>query len=221
MSNKRTKAHNTYFVDGGQVPGVTDIIGSNLGWNKAALIAWANKMSSAGQDPDKIRDQAAGIGTITHAMVKEFLLEKTFDRDEYPPLDVQVAERAFLGFMRWFEDSNIKVLDSELPLTHSEWYYGGTLDLKCELDGDLYIVDFKTSTGVYLEHKIQLAAYRELVIFNNVNEQPLCGILHLSKRTGKHKFYNNEALGDLKKEWETFLSCRHLHDLRKQLENGN
>ena len=220
MSNERTKAHNTYFVDGGQVPSVTDIIGSNLGWNKAALIAWANKMSSAGQDPDKIRDQAAGIGNITHAMIEEFLVEKTFDRDEYPPLDVKIAELAFQGFLEWFESTSILVHSVESALTHDVWYYGGTLDLKCSIDGDLYVIDFKTSTGIYLEHKVQLAAYRELVLHNS-KVRPLCGILHLSKRTGKHKFYNDEAIGDLSKEWDTFLSCRRLHDLRKQLENGS
>ena len=38
--------------------------------------------------------------------------------------------------------------------------YAGTIDLVCEIDGELYIVDLKTSQYVWPEHEIQISAYK-------------------------------------------------------------
>ena len=70
----KTKSHQRYrLANGDIVRGVTTIIGDNLGWNKNALIGWARKEAMAGKDPNKLRDQAADIGTITHFIIQCFL----------------------------------------------------------------------------------------------------------------------------------------------------
>jgi hypothetical protein len=43
----KTDAHGMKYIleNGKRVPGVTTIIGSNLGWNKNVLIGWARKQA--------------------------------------------------------------------------------------------------------------------------------------------------------------------------------
>lgn len=214
----KTKVKPNYYIDGKAVPSVTEVIGNNLGWNKNVLIGWARKQAKLGIDPHAIRDQAADIGTITHALIESFITGEEFDRDQYAPMDVEVAERAFGGFMEWFEEQDIKIRDSEIMLTHKEYFYGGTIDLLCDLNGRFALVDFKSSTGVYLEHRIQLAAYKHLVAQGPAEGGvPECHLLHLDKRTGS---YHLHTYPNLDREWQVFLHLRRLHDLRKDLENG-
>ena len=53
MKLDKTAAHQKYHIlDGTEVPGVTTIIGKQLGWNKGALTGWARKMGAQGLDAD-------------------------------------------------------------------------------------------------------------------------------------------------------------------------
>jgi|Deesub1362A_J573_1020465.scaffolds.fasta_scaffold00751_27 hypothetical protein len=230
----KTKAHTRYRLDDGTVvPSVTTIINQNLGWNKAQLIAWARREALAGNDPDKIRDQAADRGTIAHGMIEELLTGKPFDRSEYAPADLEKAERSVEGFREWMSRYDLEVLETERALVHPVLRYGGTIDLLAMLDGKLAIIDFKTSKGVYATHRIQLAAYWELVVYHLLEGDlghhfdaanvpyimpwvsPSCHILHLDYRRGDFTHY---PLGPLSHELEAFLHLLALEKLRKEIE---
>jgi ATP-dependent exoDNAse (exonuclease V) beta subunit len=51
----------------------------------------------------------------------------------------------------------------ELPLVHEELLYGGTIDLLANLNPQFTLIDFKSSNHLYAEHRIQVAAYAELL----------------------------------------------------------
>lgn len=205
-----TKAHQKYFVDGRQVPGVTTVI-NNLGWNKNALIAWARREGMAGNDPDKVRDKAADIGTLAHALIEEHLTGIPVDRDEYPPKDLEIAENAFLAYLEWEGLHDLKIIGSEIQLAHDELYYGGTIDLLAELDGGFALIDFKTTNALYPEHSVQLAAYAELIRFHH-HEYPALHLLQLHKADGS--FHHHHFKNGLVKEWDVFQHCLELHRLR-------
>lgn len=182
-------AHQSYKVAGKNVPGATTVI--NLyGENKGALMGWMRKECLAGRDPYKVRDSAADIGTVAHALVEEHIHRalgdeefKALERLEYSPLTMEVAERAFNAFFHWEKNANIEYLETELQLTSKEFKYGGTIDIVAKLNGELTIIDLKTSKGVYPDHKIQIGAYRNLYAENR-GEVPKAFILQLSKVDG-------------------------------------
>lgn len=183
------KAHQRYRVDGKIVPGATTVI--NLyGENKGALMGWMRKECLAGRDPYKVRDHAADIGTVAHALVEEHIQTelgnptyKALDKLEYSPKTLEVAMIAFKAFCDWEQTVDIKYIEAELQLASSEHGYGGTIDIVAMLNDELTIIDLKTSKGVYPDHKIQIGAYRNLYIENKC-EFPNAFILQLSKEDG-------------------------------------
>jgi hypothetical protein len=76
------------------------------------------------------------------------------------------------------------------------------------------LVDFKSSTAVYLDHRIQVAAYSELIRHRYKKAHDVI-ILHLNKELGTvtpHPFPN------LTKEWEVFKLCLRLEKIHKHLK---
>lgn len=58
--------------------------------------------------------------------------------------------------------SDIKFLGSEKSVFSVKYWYAGTFDLVAEINGEKYILDLKTSAGIYgREYFYQMAAYRQ------------------------------------------------------------
>lgn len=102
------------------------------------------------------RDDAGDRGTAVHktleAIVRDQPIPDDLTEDE---LACAIAAESFL------EARGSKILASELIVYNRTHGYAGTLDL-WEIDdaGDFWILDYKTSKGVYAEHAIQQTAYR-------------------------------------------------------------
>jgi len=227
----KTKAHQKYIspVTGKPVPGSTTIIGGNLGWNKYILMAWAKRTAMAGEDPDKVRDQAGEIGTIAHEMVEEHLgltydaiPEKPFDADQYAPVHVEKGQLAYEGYLDWEKTIELEPLHSEIQLAHPYLLYGGTIDMMAMVNGVLTVVDFKTSKGVYADHIIQVASYRQMFIdYQESVEDPVDPdiptlILHMSKEDGRFTPYHFTA-DQLAVPWRIFTHLVDLHYLKKRM----
>lgn len=57
---------------------------------------------------------------------------------------------------------DIKYIGSEKSVFSVKYWYGGTFDLVAEINGELWILDLKTSSGIYgREYFYQMAAYRQ------------------------------------------------------------
>lgn len=209
----RNKAHQKYTLkDGSVVKGVTTIIDNNLGWNKRILMGWSRKIALAGKDPDKVKQEAADIGTIAHAMIEHYIKKTLFDPSQYPPDYVKRADKCFQGYLEWEKKNKFKNIKSELFLVSETYKYGGTIDKIGESDNGLTMVDFKTSSGIYNEAKIQQAAYNSLALENNYPIDRLI-LLHLSKNGdfAEHKIVNVD------KYWQVFLHCLKLQELKDEL----
>lgn len=151
-------------LDGTPVPGTTTIIGQGLGWGSQALIQWAAKCAKEGKDYAEERDKAARIGTITHARIEQYLGGEKVDLEKYAPDEVAESEAPYKAFREWKEGTDLRVIHRELPIVSECFGYGGTLDLYCQLQGRLAIVDFKTSRTIHPSHIVQVSAYRQLAV---------------------------------------------------------
>jgi len=67
----------------------------------------------------------------------------------------------FEAYKNWFTDVEPEIIEVEQRSYHPQWFYAGTVDLKCKIDGQLAVVDSKTGVQVPAVN-LQLGAYGEL-----------------------------------------------------------
>lgn len=173
-----TKAHTRYRLrDGTLVPGVTTVLGI---LNKPALIHWAWTLGMQGIDYRKFKDAAAVIGTCAHLMIQHDLQNTTPNLREFSPEVIDKAENAFLKWLEWKRQHAIDVIYCERQLVSEKYRYGGTIDCLAKVDGDLTILDLKTSKSIYTEYLYQVAAYRQLAAEDG-HKAVSCRILQIGR----------------------------------------
>lgn len=90
---------------------------------------------------------------------------------------------AYQSFLKWFtmicNIAIVRVIFHEKTLTCK--YFGGTLDGLYEINGKIYLVDYKTSNHITFKYCLQLAAYRYMLRTELGIEIDGCIILQLAK----------------------------------------
>jgi len=224
VTTNKTKAHQRYRLKpingekkGKIVPGVTTILGNQLAWNKNVLIAWARREALAGRDPDKVRDEAADSGTCTHYLIECHIKGIEPDLKDFTQAQIDKAETGFLAFLDWEKENRLDYKDIEIGVVSEQYRYGGTVDMIARNNGDLWLIDLKTSRNIYPEHKIQTAAYKYAYEEQEGVEIARCIIVQLSKEDGsfQHHKLSKEQVDD---GWEVFRLCRQLYDLQKRFK---
>lgn len=200
--------------DGKRVPGTTTIIGKFK--EAGGLIHWAWSLGMQGIDYNDKRDKAADAGTLAHALVEAHIRGLAVPVGEYTDDVRQKARNAFEAFLEWSSGSKLTPQETEMPLVSEVHRYGGTIDSML-VNGKLSLGDWKSSSGVYDDHLLQLGAYS--ILWNeHFPERPLEGGYHLI-RFGKiggefaHYWwaYDNPRMVAAR---ELFLLYRKAYDLK-------
>ena len=206
---ERNKPHQSYKIDGVRVPGYSTIASElSKGWMKK----WANSEGLLGHDLSKITE-AVDIGSIAHFLIDCHLNGNEPDLTDYAQVDIDKAETAYLAYLECEKKYNLKMIKNELQLVSYKYRYGGTCDLYCDISGMKTLIDLKTSKAFYPDMKIQLAAYRQLLIENGYPvEQQI--IFRIDKETGRFE----DIPITLTKEFELFLALFNVYKFRKELK---
>jgi hypothetical protein len=204
-----------HLKDGTKISGVTTIIGSNVGWAKNQLMYWAWKQGIEGKDYKEISDKEMSAGTIAHDMIDSELKEKEFKMPEVEKEVIEKAEAAYLNWLEWKDRMKFEIEYSELSLVSEEYRYGGTIDFIPKINNKLSIFDFKTGSGIYEDHLLQVAAYQKLAQENGIETTGGIHILNLGKEDASFKHFYWQALPEA---WEAFLCALKLHQIHKNLK---
>ncbi len=205
---------------GERVPSVTTITGRFK--EAGGLMWWAFTQGQAAERGeisglyDK-RDEAADAGTLAHSLVEAYI--KGAEQPQIP--DTEAGEQAMKGFhnfLNWREDNRLVIIAQEAELVSEKYQFGGCPDaIALNSRGEIVLLDWKTSSGVYVGSMLQVAAYKEL--WNENHPDSLitggCHICRFDKQTADfaHRFW-----GDLQEAWEMFLLLRRAYDLDKKLK---
>lgn len=217
-----------YYIDGKRVPGVTTIIGEQLGWDKQGLLHWAYKEGRKNADKEGAtladsRREATSDGTRVHEWIEEALCFQE------PSLDVfdkdSGAGRAFLGWLQWAKGRiQTAYRYVEQPITCRELRCGGRPDLIGVENGRICVYDWKTYKGddgvkePYAEYWVQDAAYAAMHYMENGRLIDDLVIVMLNKTTGEAHEYRVPVLSDkADAAFAAFKHARELYDLRKVL----
>lgn len=147
------------------VPRVTHILSSML--HEEYLMNWANYMGRIKRIDHKLfTENAANIGTNVHNAIEIYTdtgYVNAFE-NELNPSNREKMKNGLYSFIKWWDiisTRDIKILMKERELVCE--YYGGTLDMLIEIDGLVYLVDFKTSNHLSYKYHLQTAAYRRML----------------------------------------------------------
>ena len=123
-----------------------------------------------------------------------------------PKYDIKVW-KMFLRFVEFWETTKAELLETEVFLYSDTLKVAGTCDLVCKINGELWVIDLKTSNQLQTTYDIQAAVYSRC--FEECYDQKVdkVGILWLkSSKRGPKK-------GALQgKGWEVYESKRSQED---------
>jgi len=208
-----------YKVNDAWVPSVTTILSvypKGTGFDR-----WLGESSSYDEAIAK-RDAAGDRGALVHEAIAALVagnnltvLPATNDRTGLVSLgtereswtlynsDPRVA-KFIQGFVNWWESCKPEPIAVEVFLAGDG--YAGTCDFQGRVDGEPWLIDWKTSARVYASHHLQTAAYAAAAPETKWRR----GILHLKTST-KKGFQLVESDGDWLADWNAFLACKTIY----------
>lgn len=170
-----------YFMDGERLPGVTTLVKSGMPesipltqWKIGHGVQWAldNKDKYSKAELIKLSKKAyeieskkaASIGIFTHdyayytelgeiSKANEILEKAKLEKDW------NKIEQCINKFKEWHNETSDKIIASEKIVASIKHRYCGKFDRLVNRNGLVILSDFKTSSGIYVDQFIQLAAY--------------------------------------------------------------
>ena len=193
-----------YRRNGEYYPSVTYVLGT---YPKGKYFEdWLKKV---GYSADYIVKKAGEEGTQVHEMIESFLMgeELNFLGQNGRPIYHPDVWQMFLRFVEWWEEYNPTLIETEVHLFSDELKVAGTCDMVCEIDGELWIVDFKTSNNMQTTYELQTAVYGKMYEECYGKKADRHGLLWL--KSSKRKAASGKMQG---KGWEMVESSRSQED---------
>ena len=216
---------NHYQYQGYNIPRVTEILSSMLHEN--FLMVWSNSIGLYKRQKYKdVLDQAATKGSYVHDAIEDYIQNgNELDLDTVTAgyrTEVSYAYGSFKAWWAIISRRNIRIVMQEQKLV-CPWF-GGTLDLLLEIDGKVYLLDFKTSNHPSYKYFLQLAAYRYILKYYYGIEIYGCGIVKLNKKVIEfEEFIIDKSNSDYEEFMNlcerTFLSLVYAYFNRLNTEN--
>ena len=154
--------------------------------------------------------EAADRGTLIHDFIEAF-----YNQEYMPDMPAYVrkvdeAVTAHFGAQLWIPEQS---------LVNAQEGYGGKCDLYCKPRHDFsgVVIDFKTTEKSpgdltpYLEHTLQLAAYREVLA-----PSARCANVYINGTTNEVAIYEHSEQ-DLRDGYEMFLNLVNIYKLKNKL----
>lgn len=160
---------------------------------------------------EKILSMAASRGTQVHNAIENYALYGIEDIDPK-------YEKYFEAYLEWESEYKPNLLANECRVYHKFLRYAGTADLLAEIDGKLYLIDFKTSASVNkMLTGVQLEAYAKAFETHGLFVDKKA-ILHL-KKDGKYEFilYDKNDI----ESWGVFGSLMVVYNHIKKYKGGS
>lgn len=163
QNNQLTFTDARFYIDeqGNYYPSVTTLLEAYP--KPFALLQW---MKEVGNQADEIRDEAGRRGSIVHQLTEEY------DEDEevcllgengQPKYSLEVWKlfERYVDFSDRFSPTYSMI---EQQIISPALGFAGTIDRVGMIEGKKYLIDIKTSNGIYNSYWLQLAAYRAALL---------------------------------------------------------
>lgn len=171
------------------ITGVIDKSGPLMGWAVNETVDYLREKLEPGQAYDEVEltqmlddskkarwktsGKATTIGSIVHEWIEDYV-NLTIEEGEEPKV-IPANEAAFgheiklpynetavssiSAFLDWCDNHEVEWIVSEKKIYSKNLGYAGTYDAEAVVDGELSLIDYKTSKAIYAEYWLQLACY--------------------------------------------------------------
>ncbi len=204
-----------YHIDGKFYKNVTTILGIiDKGY---AFDEW---LKSTGYNSEIIVDRAGKLGSGVHRLAELTLLGETVKYHDLG-LSEETSVAYWERYLRWasfWKEYMGKIIYKKEAvefICHSKKYeYAGTIDLLCNYDKELTIMDWKTGSSVHEEAYLQMSAYAKAVeeMFGTPVKKAI--IVHLPFEKPNKKGYRLHEINkeEIELYFDKFLSAKNLFD---------
>lgn len=166
---------------------------ADKGWDEAEAIK-----SAAGDKGSKVHY------AITYLLTGEpITFESVFPNPGTGKAETLTIEEweCLMSFQAWYLETKPEIIANEVLAWNEEHGYAGTIDLICKINGQLYIVDFKTGQNIWPEYELQLSAYNAAMEDNHK-----LAILQIGYRRNK----NGWKFTEVQDKFDLFLAAKQI-----------
>lgn len=201
-----------YYKDGilvpegteGALPSVTTILAVRA---NPGLDAWRERVGA--EEAHKRQQESSELGTKVHESVEYYL--NTGSNVLWmgdTPFDFMGR-----GFLAWVDKYRPTLTKPEVFLQSDLHEYCGTADLICEIEGEQWLIDFKTSSHIRPEYALQLAAYEQAwaEMGSGRSRRAVLQLTTQIKRGWRFKEFDHED------DLPVFLAHKEIHDWQQRV----
>ena len=167
--------------------------------------SWVSTVVTLGKDRAKdMREEAARQGQEAHGLIAEMLQ----GGDPLVPDELAPAVR---GAREFIADYRLSVMAIELPVWHPTEQYAGTVDfVGRNQHGNLVVVDWKRSSGIYPEYGYQIMAYADAIEALTGEHVSHLYVVRLPREGSEEAGYECREVLERNVARRTFMAAREL-----------
>lgn len=143
-------------------------------------------LKNLGLNTEEVLRRAGEQGTNVHNAIDSYLKgEELSWMNEEEKANYTLQEwMMILRFVDFFTTYKPEIIAHEVPLVSNTLELGGTIDLVCRINGEVWLLDYKTSNALHTSYELQIAAYA--MMWNETEPTARVdrtGIIHLKSAT--------------------------------------
>lgn len=232
LVNRQTGGRGRYTLDGKPIPGVTTICNEQA---KDFLVTWAaseaykesldltkkeikeilkNKNYAHTRKSNNSKDKGTEAHNYVERFVKSFIETQQYHRETISDEEVRTSIDRFYD---WAESNKVRFLASEVSVYSRIFWYSGTFDFICDIDGKTLLGDFKTSKQIDETYFAQAGAYVIAVEENNadIKFDGIVIVRSILAKEGK-TWYERSSNGTSKKMTSEPFEVEYRYDLERE-----
>jgi len=163
----------------------------------------------------QILSDAGDFGTLVHSLIESHIKKEPYQYPVNP-----IVRESFEQFLKWDKENQPEYLFSERKIYSIEHNFAGTLDFLCKINGKVVIGDIKTSSGIWDEYYLQLAAYRMALMEEFPDLDITDALIIRCGKDGSIELKNDGELINFTENTKAFLAALVLHRRMKEMERS-
>lgn len=171
----------------------------------------------------KLAQEAADIGSILHEYAEHYEqtafdipLELTQTINAHP--DKTKIENCIHKFQAWKAENKDEIIGHENIIGSAKYKYAGKYDRLAKRGKHIVLSDFKTSSGIYVEQFVQLAAYKIMLKEWSNIDVDVIEILRFGKERGEFEVHSIKKVTEIVTLEQQFLRNRETYNFVKEFK---
>jgi hypothetical protein len=163
----------------------------------------------------KIAEDAAEIGTAVHEAIDASAKGE--------PFPITKGTSSYLDrFVEFIMDSQPRWIENEVTLWSRQYSYAGTADAIAEIDGKIWLLDFKCGRRVYEEAALQVSALAgaDFILREDGQEEEIPPVEHLAALHIRPRSFKIVPVNHRQENFSCFLAAREILRWQEEYKPG-